>query len=320
MKSEILSFNLNNGYPNVLLLGNGLCRDGGISWKQLLKDTARKGMDTGKYFDSVSGKCLIPNNIYSLATGIQNDAERHRKYSETMQNSCAYIPADLAEVIRMLNLDAILTTNYTYEIENIFCDGYSSFSEKKKRALSFSTIEKGDPKYLIYTYNRPSENACPIWHIHGEARRPSSMILSHDEYIRYIEKIVEHNRKYGRNYEISADNLEMKSWIDYMILGNVYILGFGFDYSELDLWWLLNRCTREKRETGKLIFYEIDDPQDSEKRLKHMVINDIKNAEYRSLGIRKDEWNDNRKDIYHEFYRLALDDIRREIIGKTQIP
>ena len=34
-------------------------------------------------------------------------------------------------------------------------------------------------------------------------------------------------------------------WLDSFVLGNVNILGLGMDFSELDLWWLLNRKKRE---------------------------------------------------------------------------
>ena len=30
------------------------------------------------------------------------------------------------------------------------------------------------------------------------------------------------------------------SWIDYFMIGNVYIVGLGLDPSEMDLWWLIN--------------------------------------------------------------------------------
>ena len=42
-----------------------------------------------------------------------------------------------------------------------------------------------------------------------------------------------------------------------MIFGDVYVLGFGYDYSEQDLWWLLNRKANENKiEKGKTYYYE----------------------------------------------------------------
>lgn len=33
---------------------------------------------------------------------------------------------------------------------------------------------------------------------------------------------------------------EIKSWIDLFFCSDVYIVGYGLDYSDIDLWWILN--------------------------------------------------------------------------------
>ena len=60
---------------------------------------------------------------------------------------------------------------------------------------------------------------------------------------------------------------KVKSWVDDFILGDVYILGFGMDFSEFDLWWLLNRKKREKADHGNVWFYTpISSEEDERKR------------------------------------------------------
>ena len=41
------------------------------------------------------------------------------------------------------------------------------------------------------------------------------------------------------------------SWIDLMFTTDVYIVGFGMDFSEQDIWWILNKRQRFIKE-GKI--------------------------------------------------------------------
>ena len=38
-------------------------------------------------------------------------------------------------------------------------------------------------------------------------------------------------------------------------MGNVWSVGFGFDFSEFDIWWATERKAREKADHGKLKVY-----------------------------------------------------------------
>ena len=51
------------------------------------------------------------------------------------------------------------------------------------------------------------------------------------------------------------DTQRASSWIDAFILGDVHILGFGYNTSEFDMWWLLDCKMREKANTGKVHYY-----------------------------------------------------------------
>jgi len=98
-----------------------------------------------------------------------------------------------------------------------------------------------------------------IWHIHGEQRRKTSMILTHNEYIKLINKEVSYLSDRRNEYEENQDEIYFKSWIDYFLLGELYIIGLGYDFSEFDLWWLLNRRIREnlnKTNIPKVHFFE----------------------------------------------------------------
>ncbi|MBR1433065.1 AbiH family protein [Ruminococcus sp.] len=82
-----------------------------------------------------------------------------------------------------------------------------------------------------------------IWHIHGEARKPDSMILGHYYYGNLTAKIKNESDRLDDAYR--REGYKCKSWMDLFILGDVYIIGTALDVSEIDLWWLINRKARE---------------------------------------------------------------------------
>lgn len=275
------TFNLNKKRPQVLFLGNGILLSGdkGKRWDQVLDDL--KDKNKADFPTKDNG---VPYSIKALMVCADNDIVRRKKYfeyfnpsaKEKSDNSSKYEYSEtnlLLEKLLSLNFDSIITTNYTYEIESFFKKDYVNLARKNNYAFELNkkikkneSNDENDIKKESVTklLNVCALNIIPdkkgesheIWHIHGEARNKSSFVLTHDEYPRLIHSIVEYNRRNGNRYELCAENLEMRSWIDYFIMGDVYILGFGFDFSEIDLWWLLNRRHREKEEVGVMHFFE----------------------------------------------------------------
>ena len=92
----------------------------------------------------------------------------------------------------------------------------------------------------------------------------------------------------------------------------------AFDFSEMDLWWLLERKNREKFQHGKVYFYE---PFSSENSIKYRLLS-CYGAEVVNLGFRlekaksekdQEKVNKRNKKIYKEFYHKALSDIKHRI-------
>jgi len=210
---------LNEDYPKVLLIGNGLTRKGqtSLSWDKLIEKVCRPSVKVDAY-KSNTGGYDIPYPILSLTTSPIDDKERYSKYAEVL-DEIKYVKNDnINRLLQNNQFDAILTTNYSYETEYCFDTKYDKYDSNKRRTFSCSTIEKKDAKYLIHTYNQISDNTPGIWHIHGELRRKSSMILSLYEYIRYINVINKYKDERREDYINLLDNLEFKSWIDYFYL------------------------------------------------------------------------------------------------------
>jgi hypothetical protein len=149
--------------------------------------------------------------------------------------------------------DVILTTNYDYTFE---------------RTLSNGEMYKTSTREVLYSLYRCFEiGNKKIWHIHGEADKPKSICLGYERYGANIQKI--------RNLIISGDekknidpikkrllnntNLNV-AWVDYFFAENVYIVGLGLDFQEIDLWWLLDFRARQINKgtmgiNNKIVYY-----------------------------------------------------------------
>ena len=98
-------------------------------------------------------------------------------------------------------------------------------------------------------------------------------------------------------------SLESNSWIDSFILGDIYVLGFGFGLSEFDLWWLLNRKKREKAAHGKVYFYEPGGDKFNEK----FELLKLLNVEIEHCGMpTPGETDEEKAAAYSKFYPIAI--------------
>lgn len=300
-------FNMNDCRPQVLLMGNGLTYNTGVPWHELIRKVARDKADIEKYEKkNEAGNFIgfhVPNTVLTLATSETDDTKRHQKYGDALKGS-KYSSIDCLGKLLSLPFDAVLTTNYTYELEATLCEKYPGLSEENKRKYAFWTSERSEGKYLLRTCNRLKLNAPDIWHIHGELRRPSSIILSHDEYARLVHQVLEYNKSRGREYEKYRNELKFQSWVDYFLMGDVYVLGLALDFAEFDLWWLLGRRLRERAGCGKFIFYE---PGKMDNHYKLLALQDA-GVDVRSCGITIHDGSD-----YARFYKQAMKDIQSQV-------
>ena len=132
------------------------------------------------------------------------------------------------------------------------------------------------------------------------------MILGHYWYgnlLRRIQNELDSRKNSYVRCQRNGKSIELNSWIDSFILGDVYVLGFGYGLSEIDLWWLLNRKQREKAEHGKLYFYEIQNEKEREKT----ALLELMGAEIINLGFSKTKTSE---PDYQAFYQAAIEDIR----------
>ena len=309
-------FDINNCIPKVLLIGNGLARSSqNPDWREtILRIASGSEMSYGELEKRIDRVKDAPYSVKSTVMLDVADSDRQDKYESYFTNESLYHYDKSYEKIKRLlgiGFDAVLTTNYTYEIEDTIKNNYHRLKNDTKLKYSKCTFSKQETKIdktrLLRTYNSIDGN--DIWHIHGEIRRKSSLVLTHDEYSRLIGDMMNYNKHRGKEYIDYSESLKFKSWIDYFLLGDVYTIGFGFDFSEYDLWWLLNRRQREKAIKGKMYVFN---PKNSAPEKDNASVREALkmlgcHVETLDISISKDMKTTN--DEYEYFYDRAIEKI-----------
>lgn len=303
-----------NNRPQVLMLGNGLnLAYGGVSWGTLLKEISVRE-DIPERLN-----CPMPMQAILHTNNDIKTAMEKKKSSLYGNVGNAEQRLILQNVLRM-GFDDILTTNYSYELE-IAALGLSSVKESQIKKMNRHTPRVGrvESKYLLHSYNELNVDDVQnrVWHIHGEARKPDSMILGHYYYAILLGRMIDYVSSNENRYESNSragKEVELLSWLDSFILGDVYVLGFGFDVSEFDLWWLLNRKKREKAPHGDVYFFEPRDEGFNE-RIELLKLLGVKHIDCDIAKPEKD--NPLRSEIYKEFYCTALSEMEKRM-GKSK--
>ena len=242
---------------------------------------------------------LMKNSTSDLWGNVKTGSEQYRFYQKILELPC----------------DDVLTTNYGFELEETSYETEIISKYKVNAITDFIKARgrnKAEPNKFMYTYQSAGEkyNDKRIWHIHGHAKNPSSMIIGHGYYGRMLHKIIEYvNSNEGRYRFGENEVLSVKSWVDAFLFSDVYVLGFSYDFAEMDLWWLLDQKKNGKygRDAGKLWFYE---PYHNSNWIKYEMMKSY-GAEVRNLGVKLKKTNDDH--TYKEFYLKAIEDIRKQM-------
>lgn len=240
--------------PSVLLLGNGINRAYNfMSWSELLnKISDIKNLELDNVPAPLQAVILTDDNVDGKLKSIS---------AELVASKAPLEEELLLQKFVNLPFDAILTTNYTYELEKAVCNDFSITPGKASRFRKITSESSNNfVKNNLYTYFSLPQIEKPFWHIHGEAGKVGSLILGHYYYGKLVSKMDSYLPDLMRRYSIaqkSGKDFECRSWIDYFLIGNVTILGLGMDFSEFDLWWLVNAKKRRFPDT-KITFYKPD--------------------------------------------------------------
>ena len=244
--------------PNILLLGNGINRAYGFaSWDDLIHSIQTKELSDAE-INSLKG---VPYPLQPVI--LTGDHLGTQMKSISKQLSELKAPEEENTILQQyasLAVDAILTTNYTYELEKALDPQFKCLPSRKckVRMTAYNESGKYNTEQLQTFFN--IDQMPPIWHIHGEASRHSTMILGHYYYGKLLAKMQQYVSSLIARHRASVkrgQDMEIKSWIDYFMLGNVYIIGLGMALSEMDLWWLIN-CKKRHFPDSTVTLYKPD--------------------------------------------------------------
>ncbi|MCQ2527638.1 MAG: SIR2 family protein [Saccharofermentans sp.] len=276
--------------PRVLLLGNGINRSyNGDSWDALLNSITKRTFSTiekdalEKMSFPMRAILVSDNDVKSGVDGIAPALVEIEPCDEQR---------DLLQSIINLGFDAILTTNYSYEIEKALDSEFTvKLKKKSKYRVTTRVGKKSDDQFGLFKYMNVASKE--IWHIHGEAARPNSVILGHRYYGKMIGRINDRLSDVFSEYKLSIkNNTEYipRSWVDYLMVGDVYIAGMGLDLSEMDLWWLLDIKQEHLGDFGdcKVVWFEPN--LDEEKNLDKKMLASCYGIDIHTKPVSKDEY------------------------------
>lgn len=238
---------------NVLLLGNGFSRmlfADMPSWEELFDGA-----------NSPIKNYTILYEIFFLKNGGTNEATvKENLTKEIMAKvSIAQINRNLRSLsefgvkLKEKHIYNILTTNYDNGLDVLLCDicGYKELPKTQ-------TDEK---VYSIRTYkeyeNKTLGHRVKLWKIHGEFNRIASIMYGYDQYCGALSKLSQYikgtYKSSSKSGPVCKTKIEEKckynifdgiSWAELFFNSNIYIVGLGMQFAEIDLWWILNKRAR----------------------------------------------------------------------------
>lgn len=261
---------------NSVFFGNGFNRlsEGSKSWSDLLESIADGKVINGitntlQYEDLYLCDKIDVTKLPSSMSGYSQEYKVKYKIAKLVSD---FKTNDAFEFLVNLGVDAYITTNYDETLEM-----QAKLGGWKKYWAEFDISERLYSIRRKHVYVSSKRNKkMTIWPIHGEAGYPQSIMLGYDHYCGAIGKIdsylkgfYEYKNKVKDLVEVESmverlrsNDIQIHSWIDLFFTTNVHIIGFGLDYSEQDIWWILNKRKRYMYENkgnirNKIHFYGV---------------------------------------------------------------
>jgi len=291
-----------------LFIGNGINRlTKGYSWFRLLKNLINQlGKSNTIQYQKEKPFTLLFEELVTRAVKFRHMKEIDLKSKIAKSINQIQYNAFHKKLME-LNFSHILTTNYDYNLEKSVSDEFKNTSFFK------------ETKYSLF--RRRTANNTNIWHIHGEADVKNSIMLGHDQYVRYSSEI--RNYLFTGSSTISADYPVISfikwepviydfensdrpySWVDVFLRDDIHVLGFTLDYTEIHLWWLLAYKERQRAlengNFGRTYFYHIekdyDDKQEEEQVSAKLSLLKSFGVEVRSEKLVQNNYDD----VYFNF-------------------
>lgn len=269
-----------------LLFGNSLNRlsDHPVSWEALLESikgsrpfVSKHLPNTMIYERAVLEKPMVGDDVRDI------EAQVKKQIAELMKK----MPTnDFYGQLLDLGFSNYLTTNYDYAFKNAILSR-NGYSEQDRSSEDVYSVRR-----RTEIWNKGKE-VCKIWNFHGEVNYPTTIMLGLDHYCGSVGKVdayVKGNYKFQQDKkEVTVSSIMDKlsgkapwdghSWVELMFKSDVHIIGLSLDYSEIDLWWILNRRARIMKSVKKdfglsneVFYYETSIDDEKRDLLKAMNV------------------------------------------------
>lgn len=250
---------------NTFFFGNGLnyLSDNPISWDDLL----RKLMG-----DEVFEMNSLPYLLTYERIRLNWNRSKTKKIS-----GVSHLKAEISNLLQSqkfnkyylslleLPFENFITTNYDYCLQSAFQSKFGIDSVEHSSTEDLYSIRRH------YVLRNSMNGNVKIWNIHGELNQPKSIMLGINHYCGSIGKIdgylkgTYHFMLNGKTPEVTSIEQKLKlnrfdqySWLELFFNSNVHMAGFGLDFSEIDIWWVLNKRARlieDSIVTNKIYYY-----------------------------------------------------------------
>lgn len=295
-----------------LLVGNGINRlFEGASWENLITNEIKESERPFTYEEIKN----MPATMQIVAATNDSVNSRMKDLSDTlMQINMTDDRASFLQSLLHVPTDDILTANYSFELE-----AASGMNLNKKqysaRLRSTFDLQSKHKHFRVFQYYE-TESGKRIWHIHGDAAKPETMMMGHYYYSKQLRDIQDCIAKSIRRYKIcerNGESFQQFSWIDRFLVSDVYILGLGMYLCEADLWYLLC-CKKRNFPETKVYFYD-KDCKDKEINIMLSTYGvELINGKDLKKGTKKRS-NENE---YKAFYSAAIDDISKRMFSSER--
>lgn len=292
----------------VIFVGNGpnLIDDKGKQWSMILDELA--GDTTDKHERDLRDAKPFTLWFEEILSRQSSSNSLFEKVGDLVSKMT---PNDIHYKIMSIPCQNIITTNYDHNLESVINGEWQTTSTAR------------ESKYSLF--RRRSNDSKHIWHIHGEVSLTGTIMLGHDQYSGYMQKIrnfltqgvsTQLKERKGKPYysKFSKDKNRNKdyveSWVDLFLESEVHMIGFGLDYTENHLWNLIRKkrdLIKSGKQCGKLTFHRCTIK-------KRDIREEAKTSLLESFGVLVRE---HKTTSYHASYSRALDEILNSIKGSS---
>ena len=190
-----------------------------------------------------------------------------------------------------LEADNYITTNYESFIKVVLAEKGYKVQEPVNHCI------KERPHFIM---SNGSHNI-RLWNIHGSIEYHESMMLGLYEYCDYVKGF---NKLFKEDY----------SWLNVMLTSDVFVLGFGLGYEEIDLWYFLvsrKRLYHDRKEAAnRIVFYAIEDKSYDIGKIKMLEALDVE------VELIPFDWS---KDAYQKAYDEIYKRIKSRMMNEKII-